>query len=51
MCLDEYGYKVAGRPIVFIDEESEGKPEVGLVKARKMVEKIRSRSFGESTAP
>ena len=39
MCLDEYGYKVAGRPIVFIDEESEGKPEVGLVKARKMVEK------------
>jgi branched-chain amino acid transport system substrate-binding protein len=39
MCLDEYGYKVAGRPIVFIDEESEGKPEVGLVKARKLVEK------------
>ncbi len=39
MCLDEYGYKVAGRPIIFIDEESEGKPEVGLVKARKLVEK------------
>jgi len=39
MCLDEYGYKVAGRQIVFIDEESEGKPEVGLVKARKLVEK------------
>ena len=39
MCLDEYGYKVAGRPIVFVDEETEGKPEVGLVKARKLVEK------------
>jgi len=38
MCLDEYGYKVAGRQIVFIDEE-EGTPEVGLTKARKLVEK------------
>ncbi|HUJ70099.1 MAG TPA: ABC transporter substrate-binding protein, partial [Syntrophorhabdales bacterium] len=38
MCLDEYGYKVAGRQIVFIDEE-EGSPEVGLTKARKMIEK------------
>ena len=39
MCLDEYGNKVAGRDIVFLNEETEGKPEVGLVKARKLVEK------------
>ena len=37
--LDEVGNKVAGRQIVFIDEDSEGKPEVGLVKAKKLVEK------------
>jgi branched-chain amino acid transport system substrate-binding protein len=37
--LDEVGYKVAGREIVLIDEDTEGKPEVGLVKARKLVEK------------
>jgi branched-chain amino acid transport system substrate-binding protein len=37
--LDEVGYKVAGRQIVFIDEDDEGKPEVGLVKAKKLVEK------------
>ncbi len=39
MCLDEYGNKVAGRDIVFLNEETEGKPEVGLTKARKLVEK------------
>jgi len=37
--LDEVGNKVAGRQIIFIDEDSEGKPEVGLVKAKKLVEK------------
>jgi branched-chain amino acid transport system substrate-binding protein len=37
--LDEIGYKVAGRQIVFIDEDDEGKPEVGLVKAKKLIEK------------
>jgi branched-chain amino acid transport system substrate-binding protein len=37
--LDEVGYKVAGREIVFVNEESEGKPEIGLAKARKLVEK------------
>lgn len=39
LCLDEYGYKVAGRQVVLIDEDSEAKPEVGLTKARKLVEK------------
>jgi branched-chain amino acid transport system substrate-binding protein len=37
--LDEIGNKVAGRQIIFIDEDDEGKPEVGLVKAKKLVEK------------
>jgi len=37
--LEEVGYKVAGRQIIFIDEDDEGKPEVGLVKAKKLVEK------------
>ncbi|HUL31918.1 MAG TPA: ABC transporter substrate-binding protein [Thermodesulfobacteriota bacterium] len=39
--LDEVGNKAAGRQIIFIDEDSEGKPEVGLVKAKKLVEKDR----------
>jgi branched-chain amino acid transport system substrate-binding protein len=39
LSLDEVGNKVAGREIVFINEDTEGKPEVGLVKARKLVEK------------
>jgi branched-chain amino acid transport system substrate-binding protein len=39
--LEEVGNKVAGRQIVFIDEDDEGKPEVGLVKAKKLVEKDR----------
>ena len=37
--LDEVGNKVAGRQIIFIDEDTEGKPEVGLVKTKKLVEK------------
>jgi branched-chain amino acid transport system substrate-binding protein len=41
LALEESGYKVAGRQIVLVDEDSEGKPEVGLVKARKLVEKDR----------
>jgi len=39
--LEEVGYKAGGRQIVFIDEDTEGKPEVGLVKVRKLVEKDR----------
>lgn len=39
--LDEIGYKVAGREIVFITEDDEGKPEVSPTKARKLVEKDR----------
>jgi branched-chain amino acid transport system substrate-binding protein len=39
LCLEEVGNKVAGREIVLIDEDTEGKPEVGLVKTRKLVEK------------
>jgi branched-chain amino acid transport system substrate-binding protein len=39
--LDEIGYKVAGREIIFIGEDTEGKPEVGLTKTRKLVEKDR----------
>jgi len=35
------GNKVAGREVVFLNEDTEGKPEVGLVKARKLVEKDR----------
>jgi branched-chain amino acid transport system substrate-binding protein len=37
--LDEVGNKVAGREIIFLNEDDEGKPEVGLVKTRKLVEK------------
>ncbi len=37
--LDEIGYKVAGRKIVFLDEDEEGKPDVALMKAKKLVEK------------
>src|SRR3972149_1672347 len=39
LCLEEVGNKVAGREIVLVNEDDEGKPEVGLVKARKLVEK------------
>ncbi len=37
--LDEVKNKVAGREILFLNEDTEGKPEVGLVKTRKLVEK------------
>ncbi len=37
--LEEVNYKVAGREVLFIDEDTEGKPEVGLTKTRKLVEK------------
>jgi branched-chain amino acid transport system substrate-binding protein len=35
---DEMGNQVAGRPVRLIVEDSEGKPDVGLTKARKLVE-------------
>jgi len=39
LCLEENGYKVAGREILFVNEDTEGKPEVGLTKTRKLIEK------------
>jgi branched-chain amino acid transport system substrate-binding protein len=36
--LEEVGYKAGGRQIVLYDEDEEGKPEVGLVKVRKLIE-------------
>jgi len=39
---DEMGGKVAGRPVQLIVEDSEGKPDVGLTKARKLVERDRA---------
>jgi branched-chain amino acid transport system substrate-binding protein len=36
--LEEIGYKAAGRQIIFVDEDTEGKPEVGLTKTRKLIE-------------
>src|SRR5712692_2347540 len=36
---DEMANKVAGRPVRLIVEDSEGKPDVGLTKARKLVER------------
>jgi branched-chain amino acid transport system substrate-binding protein len=41
LCLDEYKYRVANREILFIDEDTGGKGEVALVKARKLVDKDR----------
>src|SRR5213593_801217 len=35
---DEMGSQVAGRPVRLIVEDSEGKPDVGLTKTRKLVE-------------
>jgi branched-chain amino acid transport system substrate-binding protein len=37
--LDEIKNKVAGREILFFNEDTEGKPDVGPVKTRKLVEK------------
>ena len=39
---DEMGGQVAGRPVQLIVEDSEGKPDVGLTKARKLVERDRA---------
>lgn len=39
MYLDEIGWKAGGRTIELILEDSEGKPDVGLTKARKLVER------------
>jgi branched-chain amino acid transport system substrate-binding protein len=41
LCLEEMGNKVAGREVIFINEDTEGKPEVGLVKTKKLIEKDR----------
>ena len=37
--LDEIGGKAAGRSIELLVEDTEGKPDVGLTKARKLVER------------
>jgi branched-chain amino acid transport system substrate-binding protein len=37
--FDEIGWKVSGRPIELLVEDYEGKPDVGLTKARKLVER------------
>jgi len=37
--LEEVNFKVAGREILFLTEDDEMKPDVGLTKARKLVEK------------
>jgi len=37
--FDEIGWKVQGRPIELLVEDYEGKPDVGLTKARKLVER------------
>src|SRR5262250_1125650 len=39
MYFDEIGWKVSGRPIELLVEDYEGKPDVGLTKARKLVER------------
>src|SRR5262245_15844956 len=38
---DEMSNQVAGRPVRLIVEDSEGKPDVGLTKVRKLVESDR----------
>lgn len=38
---DEMGSQVAGRPVRLIVEDTEGKPDVGLTKVRKLVESDR----------
>ena len=39
--FDEEGYQVAGRKIELLYEDSQAKPDVGLTKARKLVERDR----------
>ena len=36
--LTQIGYKVEGRPIEIYTEDTEGKPEIGLIKAKRLVE-------------
>lgn len=50
LALEEVNYKVAGRDIVFIPEDDELKPDVGLTKTRKLVEKDQVHILGESSA-
>jgi len=38
MYLEEHGNKIGGRPATLIAEDSEGKADVGLTKAKKLVE-------------
>jgi branched-chain amino acid transport system substrate-binding protein len=38
LALEERGYRAGGRQLVVSYEDTEGKPEVGLTKARKLVE-------------
>ena len=38
VALEEVGYQVAGRKITMVVEDSEAKPDVGLTKARKLIE-------------
>ena len=40
--FDEENYQVAGRKIELIIEDSQGKPDIGLTKARKLVESDRA---------
>lgn len=39
MYMEEIGWKAAGRTIELIVEDTEGKPDVGLTKARKLVDR------------
>lgn len=39
MYLEEIGYEVAGRKIELIIEDEQGRPDVGLTKAQKLVER------------
>jgi len=41
VALEEVGYQVAGRKITLLVEDSEAKPDVGVTKARKLVEQDR----------
>ncbi len=41
VAFDEVGYQVAGRKITLVVEDSEAKPDVGITKARKLVEQDR----------
>lgn len=41
MYLDEIGWKAHGRTLELLVEDTEGKPDVGLTKARKLVERDR----------